>query len=187
MKPKNTLKDSNGESILGFDELIKIYKKSLIDKGLDNFCYESNKIEGIFSEQAAKGHRKALDKFLKVKTIKIADLVCFVKTIDPSLDIRSRPGDNVYIGGRAGLAPTLVREALEELLLKINRNEIYPLLAHQDYEIIHPMRDCNGRSGRALWLWQHLRNGTYMKLGFLHQYYYETLKKASDDKNKNRL
>ncbi len=59
-----------------------------------------------------------------------------------------------------------------------------PYISHVAYENLHPFTDGNGRSGRALWLWQ-MMHGTMRQvnmardLGFLHTFYYQTLN-ASD-------
>jgi len=42
--------------------------------------------------------------------------------------------------------------ALDSLLYKINDKEINSFNAHCEFEALHPFTDCNGRSGRMLWL-----------------------------------
>ena len=68
---------------------------------------------------------------------------------------------------------------LQDLLDRVNRKQVRPHQAHVEYENLHPFSDGNGRSGRALWLW--MRQGD-APVGFLRQFYYDTL--ASSDARK---
>ena len=46
--------------------------------------------------------------------------------------------------------------------------------------------DGNGRSGRALWLWQMVNQHNYdMRLGFLHLWYYQSLQAGQVDSGDN--
>jgi Fic family protein len=45
--------------------------------------------------------------------------------------------------------------------------------------------DGNGRSGRAIWLWQMLRQEGGAPLGFLHHFYYQTLEAQDVRKQMN--
>ena len=53
--------------------------------------------------------------------------------------------------------------------------------AHNEFELIHPFEDMNGRMGRYIWLNIALREGYCFQLGFLHKYYYQTLDKLEKD------
>lgn len=78
---------------------------------------------------------------------------------------------DVTVGGR--LCPRggpWIRQDLERILLETEVKD--PWATHIAYELLHPFTDGNGRSGRALWLWQKMGRAP---LGFLHHFYYETL------------
>lgn len=170
---------------------------------LATFVKESNLIEGVDREPTEQ-EIQALAKFLKLPRIDVEDLIEFVGQNQPEAVLR----DKIYLNVRAGdyYPPQggikLVVD-LEELLDKVNKkvtslqldfllqiegfssqesslskkNFIYK--THQEYESLHPFTDCNGRSGRALWLWQIVNykvfNGELPRLSFLHSYYYQSL------------
>lgn len=70
-----------------------------------------------------------------------------------------------------------VESKLKVLLNQINNEEdsrnAYDI--HRRYEEIHPLTDCNGRTGRAIWAWLMLKDHYSFRLGFLHQWYYQSL------------
>jgi hypothetical protein len=136
------------------------------------FQAESNRIEGIYSVR--QGEVEALQILLAAKEITIPVLVDYISVIQPSAQIRSYDGVPGVRVGRHIAPPSgfdLMND-LRSLLARVNARVITPYTAHCCYETLHPFTDGNGRSGRALWLWMH--NGE-ASLGFLHQFYYETL------------
>jgi len=138
---------------------------------LELFQQESNKIEGIFKTRA--GETAALRSFLS-EELSIKSLEAYVKVCQPNAVLRLAPGLNVQVGNY--IAPAggpAIGYALEELLSRCISPGLSPWEAHCLYENLHPFTDCNGRSGRALWLW--LMNED-APLGFLHTFYYQTLK-----------
>ena len=146
---------------------------------LKRFVAESNRIEGIrhTSQRAVEAHQR----FIALDTVAVEDLVALVGVLQPNARLRdneSVPGVRVgsYIAPPSGPA---IREQLDSLLYGIN-NGGDPHRRHVLYETLHPFTDGNGRSGRALWLWQMLRRSDRdaaqaMQLGFLHSFYYQTL------------
>lgn len=144
---------------------------------LMNFIRESNKIEGIRRPPTA-AEIVATKEFLKQPSLTIRAVSDLVSVYQPDAIFRNKPGLNVRVGehypppGGAG-----IKKALQDLLDKINKEEISPYYTHHLYETLHPFTDGNGRSGRAVWLWQMYKKGlvTYISLGFLHAFYYQTL------------
>jgi len=151
-----------------------IYSNVLFDTNLYRFAQESNEIEGIKDELSHVRHKKALVKFITQPEIKVVDLCTFVKTIEPRVVLRQHDYQAVYIANQQGLRGTLVTLALEDLLERIQNKQINCFQAHMEYETIHPFTDGNGRSGRALWLWQHIKHDVWPNLSFKHAFYYET-------------
>ena len=144
---------------------------------LTDFVRESNLIEGIHlgptdAEVNAHKHLLSLDR------LTVIDIEEFVGVICPGgkrfAPLRRQPGMDVRVGNH--LPPVggeLVETALSNLLFEVSERTIDPWMAHTIYENLHPFMDGNGRSGRAIWLWQ--KNGDAPR-GFLHEFYYQTLK-----------
>lgn len=150
-----------------------------------DFVRESNRIEGILRDPTEE-EIEAHVTFVNIDAPQVQDLVNFVKVVQPDARLR----DNMSVPGvRVGnhIAPPSgpeIREQLSYLLDKAKNNwlkrmtfgeiddphEIWRI--HCDYETLHPFTDGNGRSGRVLWLWC---MGGVAPLGFLHQFYYQTL------------
>ena len=151
---------------------------------LIDFIRESNKIEGILREPTSE-EIQAHALFVETEKLQVKDLIDLVSVLQPDARLR----DNMSVPGvRVGnhIAPPSspeIREQLKYILERADKNwtsrmyynrgdanEIWRI--HCDYETLHPFTDGNGRSGRALWLWC---MGGQAPLGFLHQFYYQTL------------
>ncbi|MCX7124099.1 MAG: Fic family protein [Gammaproteobacteria bacterium] len=135
------------------------------------FVRESNRIEGIYRDPTQDEITIHI-LFQNSPKITIQNLEQFVSICAGDWHyLREKVGMNVTIGNH--IAPEggpKIREQLENILSR-SRFAEHPWLIHTAYENLHPFTDGNGRSGRALWLWQ-------MKeapLGFLHTFYYQTL------------
>jgi hypothetical protein len=99
--------------------------------------------------------------------------------MQPGARLRDRAGLNVRVGGHYPPAGgSAIRTGLLLILADAVWGEDSPYGVHVRYESLHPFTDGNGRSGRLLWLWQHVQLGTdaiVLRRGFLHSFYYEAL------------
>jgi len=146
------------------------------------FIKESNAIENIHRDPTKK-EIKEYNRFLDLDAVTIQDLEKFVSVNAPGHILRDREGVNVYIGGQC--AP-LGGASLPYKLLTIldDMEEAGAYSTHVKYEHLHPFTDGNGRSGRALWLWQTKKLYEYIphfRLGFLLENYYQGLQHARTD------
>lgn len=137
---------------------------------LEDFVRESNMIEGILrdpTEDEIKAHRR----LIAWERITVTNLESFVAVIQPGARLRCRIGLDVRVGNhippRGGPEIEL---SLQHILARAISQGAYK--THLAYETLHPFTDGNGRSGRALWLWN---IGGSAAAGFLHQFYYQTL------------
>ena len=137
------------------------------------FVRESNRIEGILREPTPLEIR-ATEEFLDAppSTVRLKALVA---VLQPNARIRDQDGMNVSVGSH--IAPSggsKIVPALEAILERVYRWD-YVYHVHHDYETLHPFTDGNGRSGRAIWLWQMVHQSDGAPLGFLHHWYYQSL------------
>ena len=138
---------------------------------LREFAEESNRISGAFAASASAMY-EALDELLGKAHITADDLTDFndhgyLRDI-VGLDVRI--GD--YIPPPGGSKVVLQLDYIMEKVEK--RND--PMSIHIAFEKLHPYTGGNGRTGRALWLWQMDNQRNYdMEQGFLHTWYYQSL------------
>lgn len=150
---------------------------------LARFVRESNAIEGIVHDPmgaAEKAEIIAYERLLGVETIGIRHLAELLGVIQPDAVLRDQAGLDVAIGGDRLAGGTHMRGALDAILDRANERA-HPWHVHIDYELLHPFTDGNGRSGRALWAWQMTRQGITpgLQRGFLHEFYYQTIRRAA--------
>jgi Fic family protein len=142
---------------------------------------ESLRIEGIH-RPPTKAEVAEHERFLSLPAVTIDDLEKFVSTYQPGHVLRDQVGCNVRIGGYypPPVGPE-IRPSLQALLDRINQHHVLrdPFMLHAEYEMLHPFTDGNGRSGRILWYWmmnQYSGGRGMASLGFLHAWYYQTLR-----------
>lgn len=138
----------------------------------EDFVAESNRIEGI-NRPPTRNEVMCTIMFVELDVIKIDDVKELVQIYAPGHLLRDKPGLNVRIG--ESIAPAGgpdIQPWLQSILQNLTDRD--PYWTHVAYELLHPFTDGNGRSGRAIWLWQMLRRGG-APLGFLHTFYYQVL------------
>lgn len=141
------------------------------------FVRESNAIEGITRGPTTEETMATLH-FLDLDKLTVADMVKLVKVYQPDALLRDNVGMDVRVGNhvppKGGVdMPDRLRRIVE--IASHHMNLQSPYATHQEYETLHPFTDGNGRSGRALWLWQMERFHGGAPLGFLHTHYYQSL------------
>ncbi len=153
------------------------------DGWLERFVVESNKIEGIM--RTAESEMQVCRDFLKLNLIVVNDMERFVHQIQPDAVLRNKVGLDVRVGAYVPPPGGFEIENKLHALLAQTFHRPNPYQTHIDYENLHPFTDGNGRSGRVLWLWMMLRGDSLnaesaKTLGFLHTFYYQTLRAADE-------
>lgn len=139
---------------------------------LIKFIRESNAIEGIRRRPTPTEIAEA-ERFMGLSTVTVADLQRFVEVCQPGAVLRDQVGLDVRVGAYyPPLGGPHIVEMLGSILIQANdRVRVHAWQVHLRYETLHPFVDGNGRSGRMLWAWM----WRDLRLGFLHQFYYQTL------------
>lgn len=135
------------------------------------FLTESNAIErvydGVSLQQAiyAWEYLKEQDTMSIGVVLKTHKILMLHQPLLPNEKGYLRDCD-VYIGGRKGFPPYLLRSALDGWVEKMNMVaetkdgvELFYKDLHVEYETIHPFIDGNGRTGRMFMNWQRLKVG----------------------------
>lgn len=138
---------------------------------LMEFAKESNRIEGITNEGANERMFEKLEAFLKLKKLTV-DNVC---DFNEWGILRELEHMNVRIGGNLCFpGGKQVTKYFESIINTLDKRSAY--INHVDFERLHPFTDGNGRTGRAIWLWQMRNQHDYdLSRGFLHEWYCQSL------------
>ncbi len=163
-----------------YETLLTRCGKEKLQKRLEAFCLESNKIEG--EEMYGESDMQALRVILDSSTITEQVLFDAHKLYATgAMDLKPEEKGayrtvQVYVGRYVPPAATVVKKLMDDYLLFYNHDRFAnAFVLHVQFEKIHPFIDFNGRMGRALWLRTAIEKGYDCSLGFLHKFYYETL------------
>jgi hypothetical protein len=143
---------------------------------LIEFVRESNAIERIYREPSEEEINE-LDRFIHKKRITIEWLNQFVSIYQSDAKLRRDYGMDVRVGK---YVPPMGGPEVSDILIKIlcRQRSLTPSALHIVYEKLHPYTDCNGRSGRALWLWRMIQDSYPIYEGFLGTFFVQTGVKA---------
>lgn len=171
-------KDLLDKKIDSYDDFFRCAAEVEFGNRLIKFAEESNKIEGVIDVSQHEIMARKLNSFLNLKKLTVKDVCDF----NEWGELRDQDGMDVWIGGK--MAPSggsYVRVSLEALLSNISNHgktsNISAYHCHMCFERSHPFMDGNGRTGRAVWLWQMVNHHNYdLRRGFLHEFYYQSLR-----------
>jgi Fic family protein len=144
---------------------------------LVEFIVESNQIEGI-TELPTDREIAAHERLLALAQIRVRDLEQFVADV-AGAQLRRQSNRRITVGGNPTPPGGPEIESTLRWLLERAHTIDSPHTTHVQYELLHPFRDGNGRSGRALWAWQMQQAGLDPFIRpFLQSFYYQTLDAA---------
>ena len=133
---------------------------------LRDFVRESNRIENI--KDTIGRDIEAHERLLALEKVRVPDLEMFVRTITRDHVLRDKVGLDVRVGSYTPPpGGSEIRTNLHALLFTTDSRS--PLENHLLYEALHPFTDGNGRSGRALWLWQMMNSGLRVREAWVEQ------------------
>ena len=134
---------------------------------LFKFSKESLEIERMFRDPTDQ-EIDELKRFIGLPTMTVEELEQFVSVYQPDAKLRDKYDMNVRVGSYyPPFGNPEMRTALNDLL----KEDLNAWDLHIRYELLHPFMDCNGRSGRALWLWKNMKTSG----SFLLDFYFQTL------------
>lgn len=144
------------------------------------FLTESLLIENIL-RPPFRTEIEATEKFLMLPKLSLDAVTDLAKIFEPRAALRNVKGMDVRVGNhvppKGGAA--IVR-GLKMIIEQANKGD-KPYEVHTAFQTLHPFMDGNGRTGRAVWAWQMVKDrGVYAGLDklFLQRWYYQSLRDA---------
>ena len=150
--------------------------QGLTKRYLEGFQAESNLIERAVRTRAAlRVEVDALLAFVRLDRLSTTDVTRLARVMEPTAQLRGE-GVGVTVG-RHVAPPGGKRLALDtaRLLTSVTYGDCTPYVGHVAWLQLHPLTDCNGRTGRAVYLWHSYRHHRFLPGRFLQQYYYDSL------------
>ena len=140
------------------------------------FCIESLAIEGIMREPT-DDEVDSLLFFLCSKHPGVNLIRNTVKVWEPTAELRDRIGMDVMVSNHTPIAGGRdVGAELQRILNQAVTGHLSPFQIYTKYQHLHPFMDCNGRSGRMLWLWCKIHNDMVRDIpSFLESFHYDAL------------
>jgi hypothetical protein len=123
------------------------------------FVRASNRLAGINREPTAaeiSAHRG----LFAVESLRVENLELFIHHIAPGAKLRDNAECSPEMWNTDEAEVEAVRNDLATILAAARANSAAADRLHRIYRLLHPFTDANGRSARALWMWQQMRFGS---------------------------
>jgi len=138
------------------------------------FMLESNKIEG--EDRINPGDIEALEYALDTGLKTVGELQKVHYMLGDYLNepwIGKYRTCDVWVGQDKPPAHTLLAGRMSSFFKDLYLMDSWE--AHNEFEMIHPFVDLNGRTGRLIWLTKAVNEWYAFQMPFLQAYYYQTL------------
>lgn len=148
---------------------------------LEVFLIESNSIDDILLEITSEDLDVA-QAFIRQKHLMSDNIQAIVEHFQPGAVLRNKVGidacEGNFIPQKGGLPLETAYFKLINTFNSVDLSDTKKVFdLYCEYQILSPFTDCNGRSGRLIWLWCFYWNlGFLPNLSFLHLFYYYGLK-----------
>lgn len=156
-------------------------KRSALDEltfeWVRRFVIDSNSIEGKRHTGILFDEENAVHAFLNAESLGTHELRALVDVLEPGARVRTNEDDFIRVGSHVAPpgGPNMLIQVVE-MLLAVQNNDANPIMTYMAWQNLHPLTDCNGRSGRVLYAWQVIHwYGRIPRSSFLAEFHYETL------------